>query len=1404
MIGIEMTLNWLNIRTIGNSLNLGFEEFVTQLARKEDIPNKKRFIRKGSPDAGVECFWILEDDSEWAWQAKYFISSLTSAQWGEIDTSVRNVIQKHKNVEKYIISMPIDPPDARIEGQTSLLQKWDEHVDKWEEWAEVEDMEIEFIPWWASDLIERLQRPENSGLTYFWFNKEEFTDEWCKEQVGKATVNLGNRYTSELNVELDIAKIFNGLSRNENFRLEFRDKINILLINLKKYFSRLKTEIVVDYEEEFYAQIDKLVQEFNLLQFDEAEKFNLEKTDETINKLEEILQKIENKISDLNAENEESFDYRAESNYLNQMFLHMDQFKDFINGVMVELTNEPYLLLNGKPGIGKSHLLADVANKIISEGENTILLLGQHFTSSEDPWTQIFKQLKFRGNEDEFLGALESKAQIKSSRFIIFIDAVNEGKGKIFWPDHLSGFIKSFEKYKWLGLVLSIRDSYINLIAPVEEPLNSLIIRYPHPGFGDVEYHAIKLFYDYYNIEQPTTPFLNPEFQNPLFLKLFCEGLNKSGLNRIPDGMQGITKIMNFFTKSINKRLSSPKEFNYHESINIVSKVINILVEYKIENDLNYIPFEEASTLIVDLQAEYNIQGNFIGSLISEGILSEDLFWKENDEYESGIYITYERFDDHIAATYLLNNVDSDSLQSEFYTGGRLHKFTKDIRAFNHYNGIIEALSIQLPEKFEKELYEVIPEMDERLISVQIAEAFVSSLLWRKYSTITEKVLDYIKNVVFSFPVTYDHFWDTLISVAPITDHLLNGDKTHEILIRLTLADRDECWTRDIHYGCSYDTSIKRLIEWAWSTAEKNHISDESIRLASIMLAWFLTSTNRRLRDSTTKALVCLLKDRINVLIDVLVKFEEVNDPYIYERLFAVAYGCILRTHHLDFLKELSEYIYKTIFDKDLVYPHVLLRDYARNTIEYVLSLDIDLNIDVSKIRPPYSSNFPSIPDDEQIKDYEIEIGHDNTQNYKRSQNMILHSMEVEHTREGQVAPYGDFGRYVFQGNFRNWKTQLDVIDLKNIAIRRIFDLGYDVEKHGRFDDEIQTRHYDRNYDVTERIGKKYQWIAMHELLAQVSDNFKMKSYCENSKGEELVNFQGPWNPFIRDIDPTVLRYKENSKPIFTYFKNFYDNFEGDNESWLEINNDYPDPKKIINYSLDSNEWVILEGNIDWDEPELLGNKKYDIPQKLLWYQIRSYIVKEDNFELIIQLLKDKNFMGRWMPESYERGEIFNREFYWSPAYNYFLNCHEVDKYAKIIDENHHEISEVIVTTEGYTWESSNDHSNEKSSSLKPCYDLFSGMQMEYGQEGIYLSQDNEKICYDLSGVYSIGDNLVINKVSFLNFLNENNYQVFWTLLGEKNIIGDTANNYGDRWPSVSGVYYFDDKLNLTGNLNYF
>lgn len=1241
---------------------------------------------------------------------------------------------------------------------------------------------------------------------------KEFTTEWFKEYLDIATLNLGERYNPELNFELDIAKIFDGIARDEKFEEQFKNRLNDLIIKLKDNKLRINDKVVEENKIKLHENVDSLINLYNEIPFVNVDPIDYTTINKITDNIESIISNFEDRINELIEQEDTKKDdeqiYNTSLYYLKETYPSLWSFKDFINGTTAKLSNNPFLLLDGDAGIGKSHLLADIANKRSGESKNSILLLGQHLTSDEDPWTQIFKQFKLNCSVDEFLGALELKAQNQGSRILIFIDAINEGNGRSLWPNHLLGFIRSFRNYKWLGLVLSIRSSYLKLIAPEENRINEFVVRYTHYGFRNVEYKASKLFFQNYKIELPSIPLLNPEFQNPLFLKIFCEGLNKAGLTRVPDGMQGITQIIDFFIKAINKNLS--KEFGYPESLNLVDKIIKKLIEYKIESDLTYIPYETSFSLIFEIQSKYGIQdSNFIESLISEGIISKNLYW-DDDESEEGIYIAYERFEDHMAVSYLLN-IDESSLKKEFEAGGNLYKFTKDFRSLNYYDGIIEALSIQLPEKFGKELYELIPEFDDletwkkNQIFQNIAVAFVSSLLWRKQSTITDKVYDYINGIVLRFNQSSTLFWEVVISVAHLPGHLLNADKTHEILSRNSISDRDSWWTQQIHDDCSYDTPVKRIIEWAWSSEDKTYISDESIRLSSIMMAWFLTSTNRRLRDSATKALICILKDRIKVLKDVLIKFEDVNDPYVYERLFAVAYGCALRTNDYQSLKELSEYIYSTIFDKDLVYPHVLLRDYARNVIEYALYLGIDFYGDLEKIRPPYNSSFPLIPPDSEIEKYELSYNHDDFKDYNISQNLILRSMQVEHTREGKVAFYGDFGRYIFQSNFSYWKD-LNPIDLRNIAIKRVFDLGYDVNKHGEFDKTIHERHhYNRHYVATERIGKKYQWIAMHELLAQVADNCKMNDTYQLNEGEQNC-FQGPWAPLVRDIDPSVLK-KDKQKPNLTIFDDYYDNWDVDNKSWLELD-DYPHPQDFINISLEDENWLLLEGNLNWEEPELLGNEKYHYPQKYLWYQIRSYLVKKDEFEFIIQWLNDKNFMGRWMPESYERGEIFNREFYWSPSYNYFLKNYHDNTYLRKIRENHLDeegIGEVIATTESNAWGSKNDMSNAEPNVLKLCNYLFSNMNLNYGKnEGVLYSKEGEVICYDLSEFYSVGYNLVIQNDTLLNFLDESDYRIFWTILGEKNIIGDGGQSEYGVWPSISGVYYFDEERKLIGTLNKF
>lgn len=1223
--------------------------------------------------------------------------------------------------------------------------------------------------------------------------------EWFKRQCQSSILDLGNRYTPELNFALEVSEIFEGLGRTESFKNNFTERFDQLIIKGKKVLRDNPSikESIEKLEENF----DKLYDLFSSTDFQGTDSLPTDKFREILVSSEKITGEIQNYyLEEERKLQKEKNDYQFYHKYgyelrnIREFENELYGFTKFIESSTFKLANNPFLVLDGEAGIGKSHLIGDVVSRRIRNDYESVFLLGQHFVTDEDPWTQIFKRLQINSKADDFLNKLNERGKNSGKRTILFIDAINEGRGRYFWISYIQSFINEVKSYEWIGLVLTIRSSYKDLIFPKKEKDSLKITEHTLYGFRNVEYEASRLFFNNYKIELPNVPLLHPEFQNPLFLKLFCEGISKSGLTKIPDGLQGISSIINFFIDSVNNVLSKPNRVNYSNSLNLVKKSIDALIKYKTENQHRYVPYEKAFELIEDTVSKFIDKKGFIEELITEGVLSKNLFWKSTHDHEEGIYLAYERFEDHLMSKHLLEKYQN--LEQEFKDGGNLYNFVKDEHSIYMNKGLIEAFSIQIPEKSGKEFFDFVPSLKDKY---SIVESFVESLLWRKVETISDKSKDYVNEHVFSYQGTYDFFWETIIAVTAMPGHYFNAYSLHNHLMKFSLPERDAGWTQSLKYKYNDDSSVKRLIDWAWSETDKSHISDESIKLSSIALAWFHTSTNRQLRDCSTKALVCLLQDRLNVLIDVMEMFEKVNDPYVYERLFAVAYGCAVRTSQKELLIELSKYIFKTIFkEKDEIYPHALLRDYARGVIEFANYSGCQLSFNIDIVRPPYKSIFKKeYPSNDSITElYELDYKSEDFKDYHWGQNSILSSMATEHGR----TMYGDFGRYSFQSALRSW--DVNVNDLSNLAISWIFEkYGYDVEKHGEFDRSIGSGRA-RNTIPNERIGKKYQWIALYEMIARVSDNFK--KYDEWSfRHEKEEKYQGPWSPYIRDIDPTMLikntgTYEEDQPQNYWWSDKNQFNWDCSNTDWVNNSEDLPGFDKLIQVK-DQNEeeWIILEGYPGWAEPKKIGEEKWDYPHKELWCHIRSYIVKDSEFSKLKEWAIEQDFMGRWMPESSDRYEIFSREYYWSPAHKYFMTeYYEGNVLRDIHDKESGEfITEVIVPTESFLWEEEFDKSKEDTISfLKPCTNIYECMGLKYSQkEGEFLNSDDEVVCFAANIYNNSKSYLLIKKGPFFKYLEENGLKIIWTVLGEKQIIG--GRTFGSDYVGtleISGAFYFE------------
>ena len=115
-------------------------------------------------------------------------------------------------------------------------------------------------------------------------------------------------------------------------------------------------------------------------------------------------------------------------------------------------------------------------------------------------------------------------------------------------------------------------------------------------------------------------------------------------------------------------------------------------------------------------------------------------------------------------------------------------------------------------------------------------------------------------NLCNEYSVEASTLWNAFISNSVKKDHLLNADVLHNVLKQYSLPKRDYLWTTFINERYLKDDRIVQLIE-LYSKGEELKISDhQQIRLLLTLFSWILTSSNRWLRDTTSKAMIEILK----------------------------------------------------------------------------------------------------------------------------------------------------------------------------------------------------------------------------------------------------------------------------------------------------------------------------------------------------------------------------------------------------------------------------------------------------------------------------------------------------------------------------------------------------------------
>ena len=1388
-----MNLNWSEIRPLNGSRAHGFEELCAQLARAES-PGGAKFERKGTPDAGVECYCVLPDGSEWGWQAKYF-HTLGTPQWSQLDQSVKKSLDKHPALTRYFVCIPLDRPDARVSRRKSVKQHWDERVEKWHVWAQERSLSVEFVWWGSSELLERLSRTEHIGRMYFWFNRRGFDAPWFRARLDEAVQAAGPRYTPEIHVDLPVARdlesfgrspaVFDDLkSRAKGIRRAFQ-AVSRLGRHEEEPSRAVSTETLTSSLDEILdamAQIEPVP--IGKLPFAGiAGKITtaLEKT----GKILEALSRLEDECLAEHPQKEtpsspkwSSFDERR--NIVYRLQSELDDARSSLERAD-SIAGGQLMLLKGKAGTGKTHLLCDFAKRRTETGAPTVLFMGQRFVSNDVPWTQVLRQLDLPNvNAEAFVGALETAAQAAGRRALLIIDALNEGEGRSIWPAHLAAFLASVQKSPWIGVLLSVRSEYEALIIP--EAIRNRAVSVLHSGFEGQEYEAAKTFFSYYGLEFPSTPILYPEFDHPLFLKTVCLGLKGTGQRRLPRGFHGITAVFDLFLQAVNGRLAKSLDFDPREQL--VRTALEKLADRLGGTGARWMERGEAKAVVDALLPNRGFKDSLYRGLVDEGVLSEGMRLQQEEPRSELVHVSYDRFTDHLVADSLLRkHLDSSAPQAAFEEGGPLaFIWNRDAEVFV-LPGLIEALCIQIPERTGRELFDLAPALYEQWGA---GDAFRQSVVWRKpeaFSDTTGQVL----NRFIRHDRDMDGTLNVLLTVATLEHHPLNAEFLDKRLRRDSMPERDAWWSTYLHRAWKTQGAVDRLIDWAWAVKPDDDLDGATVDLCGIALAWMLTTSNRFVRDRATKAMVSLLTGRIEATVKLVGRFADVDDPYVTERVYAAAYGVAMRSHDADEVKRLAALVYEKVFADGSPPVHILLRDYARGVVERALYLGSDLEIDERSIRPPYKSTWLEIPTEDEVRSLIADSSQKSSERGKSAGRLSIHI---------SVMNDGDFARYVI-GRRTNWSSLaldekprqqmkgsprvdfppwFDLTLVQRYVFWRVFDLGWTDDLFGEFDgSRDDSSPYDGN--KPERVGKKYQWIAYHEILAYIADHYQYQSrYGEDSDEQK---YEGPWRDSLRDIDPSCtlrsplegLWVDDDHKPSW-WAPSRYENWKDDltHRDWVMVE-DVPDIETLLctTNPADESRWINASGYFGWTSLHPADVEPSLVDRRIVWFACAAYILRVKDSEAFINWAKAKNFWDGSILEPPDFGDMFLGEYLWSPAFH-SLSRSSADTYGRKNFEGNCPV-QVRAMTYGYWKElGRSDCSGDGSYFLRlPDRDFVEHLGLRWFGSGTdYLDEDGRLAAFDPTTREEGARVLLIREDILKRYLSKNGLVFCWIISGER------------------------------------
>ncbi|WP_369244369.1 hypothetical protein [Streptomyces sp. R41] len=798
----------------------------------------------------------------------------------------------------------------------------------------------------------------------------------------------------------------------------------------------------------------------------------------------------------------------------------------------------PLLAVVAAAGQGKTHLAAQITSQA-DQPTAGVFIQGAslHTGDTLDDLARQVPGLRV-DRFDDLLEALNSAGGRAGCRIPLVIDGLNEAERPLQWRNLIARLVPALDRYPHVTVIVTLREVLADQILP--QTTVSLELEWHRAEVDDI----LRAYFGHYLINPGDAWLPLDTFHNPLFVRMYCEAANHDrrqpvGAEALPQSLIGVFER---YREGVTERLAlDPARMPV--PADQIKRRLATLARHLWTHNVRRLPFDEAREILDAGQPDW--AESLLRRLVEEGVIFREEI-RGSDDTECGF--VFDRLAGYLIADALLVRMRYDDVNEQLaeatlwqsLLGEQTHSLGEDV--------LIALISL-VPRRFTgHHLWRVAPAEHRALVLAQ--ELLTESRF------LDDETVDALATALITAPPgtkrgrpAFSRLWEVRRS-AP---HRLNATFLDRVLRQLPLAQRDLSWSEWARGRAEnrLTADVAQAVD-RWSRSSSRSESDD---LNALAIGWLLTSTDTSMRDLATKALQRYGRPEPQRLFDLAARMLDVDDPYVVERLVAAAFGAA-STHQMpdpggpleqalrDWLVQLRD---RFLDGESTPTSHEQLRGYMRATYEFAGTLhhaSVPNGVDAFALRFAAAGPADVMEDDDP-----------NAEECNRTFGL-------------------DFENYVIGGAItgrRNYDFKHPAFLIARAEVRaRVWELGWREKDFGSIDQAISssTDHAYGTRRKVERYGKKYGWIAYHEMVGRLVDTGRSPSPF--GEAERLMPDLDPTFPDRPPVTPMPLPAWAPAEPT-------------DDQRWLvsgtvAVPDQLWSPEEL--HSVDGG-WLLVEGYLN-------------------------------------------------------------------------------------------------------------------------------------------------------------------------------------------------------------------------------